>query len=100
MDFEFEPMYPGFESRESPHDFLIFFLCFFVIIITVQLLLQCKFASSTLLSLLSFSYFITPYDAQASSAFSALIFLRHQVSVPSTIFLFKIFLVSQSGNLK
>ena len=42
----------------------------------LSLLLQCKFANSTLLSLLSFSYFITPYDAQASSAFSALIMLR------------------------
>ena len=41
----------------------------------LSLLLQCKFANSTLLSLLSFSYFITPYDAQASSAFRALIFL-------------------------
>ena len=67
-------MGPGFESRKS-HDFsffffflFIFFLCFFL-----SLLLQCKFANSTLLSLLSFSYFITPYDAQASSAFSALI---------------------------
>ena len=39
----------------------------------LTLLLQCKFANSTLLSLLSFSNFITPYDAQASSAFSALI---------------------------
>ena len=39
----------------------------------LSLLLQCKFANSTLLSLLSFSNFITPYDAQASSAFSALI---------------------------
>ena len=39
----------------------------------LSLLLQCKFANSTLLSLLSFSDFITPYDAQASSAFSALI---------------------------
>ena len=39
----------------------------------LSLLLQCEFANSTLLSLLSFSYFITPYDAQASSAFSALI---------------------------
>ena len=48
--------------------FIYFFVVFFVIIITVQ------FANSTLLSLLSFSYFITPYDAQASSAFSALIF--------------------------
>ena len=33
-------------------------------------------ANSTLLSLLSFSNFFTPYDAQASSAFSALIFSR------------------------
>ena len=49
--------------------FIYFFLCFFL-----SLLLQCKFANSTLLSLLSFSNFITPYDAQASSAFSALIF--------------------------
>ena len=50
---------------------MIFFMFFiFVIIITVQI---CKF-NSWLLSLLSFSYFITPYDAQASSAFSALIF--------------------------
>ena len=39
----------------------------------LSLLLQCKFANSTLLSLLNFSYLITPYDAQASSAFSALI---------------------------
>ena len=61
---DFEPMYPGFESRES-HDFF-FFSYFFL-----SLLFQCKFANSTLLSLLSFSYFITPYDAQA---FSALIF--------------------------
>ena len=46
---DFEPKYPGY----------VFFL---------SLLLQCKFANSTLLSLLRFSYFITPYDAQASSA--------------------------------
>ena len=65
---DFEPMYPGFESRES-HFFKFFFHVFIL-----SLLLQCKFANSTLLSLLSFSYFITPYDAQASSAFSALIF--------------------------
>ena len=75
---DFEPMCPaGFESRES-HDFFFFglgggliylsFLWFFL-----SFLLQCKLANSTLLSLLSFSYFITPYDAQASSAFSALI---------------------------
>ena len=38
---DFEPMYPGFESRES-HEFLFifFFYVFFVIIITVQI---CKF---------------------------------------------------------
>ena len=41
----------------------------------LSLLLQCKFANATLLPLLSFSYFITLYDAQASSAFSALILL-------------------------
>ena len=63
-------MYPGFESRES-HEF--FLLIFFIFLFFLSLLLQCKFANSTLLSLLRFSYFITPYDAQASSAFSALI---------------------------
>ena len=70
MDFEL--MYPGFESRES-HDFYYFFMF-------LALLLQCKFANSTLLSLLSFSYLITPYDAQASSAFGALI-LSYDVAV-------------------
>ena len=56
---DLEPMCPGFESWES-HDFIyFFFLCLFFF----SLLLQCKFANSTLLSLLSFSYFITPYDA-------------------------------------
>ena len=85
MDFEL--VYPGLESRES-HVFLLFFLflflffccffffffCFFVcfyVVFFLSLLLQCKFAISTLLPLFSFSYFITPYDAQASSAFSA-----------------------------
>ena len=70
---DFEPMYPGFKSRES-HEFfflLLFFLKFFMFFLS--LLLQCKFAKSTLLSLPRFSYFITTYDAQASSAFSALI---------------------------
>ena len=66
---DFEPMCPGFESRE-PHDVFFFFIFFMFFL---SLLLQCKFANSTLLSLLSFSYFITPYDAQASSAFCALI---------------------------
>ena len=70
---DFEPMCPGFESRES-HDFFFIYL-FFLMFFFLSLLLQCKFANSTLLSLLSFSYFITPYDAQASSAFSALIYL-------------------------
>ena len=68
-------MCPGFESRES-HDFFFFFFFdffhLFFMLFFLSLLLQCKFANSTLLSLLSFSYFITPYDAQASSAFSAL----------------------------
>ena len=61
----FEPMYPVFESRTA-HEYFIYFIFF-------SLLLQCKFANSTLLSLLRFTYFITPYDAQASSALSALI---------------------------
>ena len=74
---DFEPMCPGFESQES-HVFLLFFFylfiyLFYVVVFFLSLLLQCKFATSTLLSLLSFSFFITPYDAQASSAFSALI---------------------------
>ena len=76
---DFEPMCPGFESRES-HDFFFFFDFFYLFIFFMfflSLLLQCKFANSALLSLLSFSYFITPYDAQASSAFSALIFYRN-----------------------
>ena len=54
-------------------DFFIYL--FFYVFFFLSLLLQYKFANSTLLSLLSFSYFITPYDAQASSAFSALIFI-------------------------
>ena len=68
-------MCPGSESRES-HDFLLFFLftyLFIYFMFFLSLLLQCKIANSTLLSLLCFSDFITPYDAQASSAFSALI---------------------------
>ena len=51
---------------------MIFYLFIFFYVF-LSLILQCKFANSTLLSLLSFSYFITPYDAQASSTFSALI---------------------------
>ena len=70
---DFEPMCPGFESRESHDFFFDFFIYLFFFYVFLSLLLQCKFASSTLLSLLSFSYFITPYDAQASGAFSALI---------------------------
>ena len=65
---DFEPMSPGFESR-APHDFFLIIYLFYVVVF-------CHYyysANSTLLSLLSFSCFITPYDAQASSAFSALI---------------------------
>ena len=75
-------MRPGFKSRKR-HLFFFYFIFFFFdffnlfifCVFFLSLSLQCKFANSTLLSLLSFSYFITPYDAQASSAFSALIFL-------------------------
>ena len=67
--------------------FLFFFFLIFLFIIFfyvfLSLLLQCKFANSTLLSLLSFSNFITPYDAQASSAFSALIPLS--IDAPSRL---------------
>ena len=75
VEVDFEPMGPGFESRKS-HNFIFFFfsfiyfcflLFFFVIIITVQI---CKFNITVSTQ---FSYFITPYDAQASSAISALI---------------------------
>ena len=72
---DFEPMYPGFESRESHESFFIYIFLLLFFYVFLSLLLQCKFANSTLLSLLRFSYFITPYDAQASSAFSALIIL-------------------------
>ena len=75
---DFESMGPGFESREL-HEFFYLFIYFFMVFF-LSLLLQCKFANSTLLSLLSFSYFITPYDAQASSAFSALIMRGNTVS--------------------
>ena len=77
---DFEPMCPGFESRRW-HIFFFFFFFFNVFIffcLFLSLLLQCKFANSTLLSLLSFSYLITPYDAQACSAFSALINLNRE----------------------
>ena len=53
--------------------FFLIFLFIFFFYVFLSLLLQCKFANSTLLYILSFSNFITPYDAQASSAFSALI---------------------------
>ena len=72
----FEPMFPGFESRESNEYFFLFIyfsLVYFFYVFVLSLLLQGKFANLTLLSLLRFSYFITPYDAQASSAFSSLI---------------------------
>ena len=73
---DFEPMCPGLESLESYDFFFFFFFDFFIYLFFygffLSLLLQCKFENSILLSLLSFSYFITPYDAQASSAFSAL----------------------------
>ena len=71
VEVDFQSMSPGFESRKSHDFFFDLFISFFYVF--WSLLLQCKFANSTLLSLLSFSYFITPYDAQASSAFSALI---------------------------
>ena len=64
---DFEPI-PGFESRSSQSFFFFYFFCYN--------------ANSTLQTLLRFSYFITPYDAQAASAFfSALIFFSEKLSV-------------------
>ena len=83
-------MRPGFKSRKRQLLFFFFFFdffnffIFFVFFFFLSLLLQCKFANSTLLSLLSFSYFITPYDAQASSAFSALISISRSRCLPQT----------------
>ena len=70
---DFGPMYiPGWISGIAWIFFIIFFQFFFYVFV-LSFLLQCKFANSTLLSLLRFSYCFTPYDAQASSTFSALI---------------------------
>ena len=74
-------MCPGFESRES-HDFIYLFIFFHVFCYYYY---SANFENSTLLFLLSFSYFITPYDAQASSAFSALIFLSSFFEAPLSI---------------
>ena len=56
---DFEPMYPGFESRES-HDFFFYyyfllfsFYVFFVIIITVQI---CEFNITVSTQFLLFIY--------------------------------------------
>ena len=69
-------MYPGFESRESHDFFLLFFYYFFIFLcFFLSLLLQCKFPNSTLLSLFRFSYFITPYDAEAASALIIYLFI-------------------------
>ena len=69
---DIEPMYPGFESRDS---MIVFFLFFFILffLCLLSLLLQCKFAISISSVSTQFLLLYTPYDAQASSAFSALI---------------------------
>ena len=59
----FQPLGYGFASRQ-PH-FLMFFFSL--------LLLQCEF-NINLMSLLRYFYHFTPYDAQAPSACSALIY--------------------------
>ena len=65
---DFEPIYPGIESRVRilypGFDFLCCVFCH-----------HYYSANSTLLSLLRFSFFITSYDAQASSAFSLFFFM-------------------------
>ena len=65
-------MYPGSNLGNRMNFFLFFsfyvFFCHNYYSANLQIQHYC-------MSLLRFSYFITPYDAQASSAFSALIFI-------------------------
>ena len=69
-----DPCVPGSNLRKDRIFFIyLFFLFIYFFFGHYYYSANCKFANSTLLSLLSLSYFITPYDAQASSAFSALI---------------------------
>ena len=71
----YQTIYPGLESRWQ-HIFLMFFFFFFFFQYYYYFFCYYYYsANSTLLSLLRFSYFITSYDAQASSACSALIFI-------------------------
>ena len=89
VEVDSQPKSPGFESRKS-HDFFFILDLLYFFVFFLSLLLQCKFANSTLLSLLSFSYFITPYDAQASSAFSALIIIKKTASSASLNVMFSL----------
>ena len=73
------PCIPGSNLGNRMNFFYHFFIFIFFYVF-LSLLLQCKFAYSILLSLLRFSYFITPYYAQASSAFSALIKCTEYIS--------------------
>ena len=61
---DFDSIYPGFESQESNEIFLIYFFNFFYAFFFHY------YYSENLQIQLRFSYFITPYDAQAHSAFS------------------------------
>ena len=77
---DFAPIYPGFEI--SVIAFFFFVLCFFFFFFFFGGGggRSCHYyycAKSTLLSLPRFSYFITPYYAQSSSAFRALIDIGH-----------------------
>ena len=69
-------MYLGFGSRESHEFFFIIIIFLFIIFFMffLSLLLQCKF-NITVSTQILLRYFIIPSDAQASSAFSALILL-------------------------
>ena len=72
-------MCPGFESRKL-HIFFFFFFFFFDLFFFYVFFLGHYYYSANLqiqhYCVYSVSYFITPYDALASSAFSALITLR------------------------
>ena len=69
---DFKQMFPGIESRGSHEFFFYYFFYFFLCVFchyyysaNLQIQHYCLYSDS--------STFITPYDAQASSAFSALV---------------------------
>ena len=68
-------MYPGFESRKS-HDFFsfLFFLCFFFFFFFCHYYYSANLQKFNITVSTQILLLFTPYDAKASSAFSALIY--------------------------